>query len=417
MTSHPSTPAVATTIAGVMRRPGVARTVVSSILARLAFGALTLLIVLRTTEVGFSYAEAGLAAAAFTVGLGISGPMLSRVIDRTGQTTVLTGCAVAGGAAIASIGLLPESAPLPAFAAAAGAAGFTQPPLSGAMRALWDVLVAHDQERHIGYSIEAISIEVVFTGAPLVLVGVIATLTDAHTALLVAAALTCAGTLLFASSAASRQWRPSTLANEHAGATGALRARGVQTLMIVSLGAGMSFGAIEIGVTAAGRADGREALIGVLLAVWSIGSLVGGVAIARVGAASMPARRIGLLLFYWGATAALTGAASKEPLVLGALLALSGLAIAPTFATANGAMGDAAPVGRLTEAFAWTMTAMMAGITIGTPLAGALVDAFGPDAGLASGGIGPVLACCVVWLRRATLPRSAARPSGRAAAD
>lgn len=396
-------PPGAATIASVLRAPHVARTVGSSILARLAFGALTLLIVLRATEVGFSYGQAGLAAAAFTIGLGLSGPLLSRLIDRTGQTTVLTGCALAGGGAIAGIGLLPATAPLAAFAGTALLAGATQPPLSGAMRALWDVLVTREDQRHIGYSIEAISIEVVFTGAPLVLVGVIATLTDAKTALLTAAALTCAGTLLFASAPPSRQWRPTAVAGEHAGAAGALRAPGVQTLMLVSLGAGMSFGAIEIGVTAAGRADGREALIGILLAIWSTASLLGGVAVAKAGRAANPAGRIVALLAYWGVSAALLGLAAGNPLLLAGLLALSGGAIAPTFATANGAMTFAAPDGRLTEAFAWTMTALMAGVTLGTPLAGMLIDAFGPAAGLAAGGAGPLLAAAAVWLRRRSL--------------
>ncbi len=392
--------AAPSTVTGVLRKPEVLPTITASILARLSFGAMSLLTVLRVTDAGYSYGQAGLASAAFAVMLGVGTPTLSRIIDRDGQTRVLLATALTGALATAALAFMPLDSPLWLFVLVAGVNGALQPPLGGPMRALWDTLLETDEDRHVGYALEAAAVEVVFTGGPLLLVGVIAALFGTEVGLLVCAALTGGGTVAFALSGPSRRWRPS--ADRVPDAFGPLRCPGVWTMLLISLGAGAYFGMIELSVTAFGREHGDLSLIGVLLAVWSIGSFVGGMVIARVKPAANPPRRIVLLMLTMGLTSALLGLVNST-VALALVLALTGAWIAPVFATANGLMGAVAPNGTLTEAFAWATSAIMIGFTVGSPSAGYLVDHTSLHAAFAAASVPCLVAAAGVWAFRRTL--------------
>lgn len=393
-------PGPAPTIGSVLREPDVARTLGASVVARLAFGALALLIVLHLTSGGHSYGEAGIAAGAYSVALAFCSPALSRLIDRTGQTRVLLATALTGTLSIALLGLLPADSSLGVLIAVSALAGLSQPPLGGVMRALWDLLVTDERARHIGFSLEAVAVETVFTAGPLVIVGGVAAAFGSSAALLVCAVLTGLGTLTIAASGPSRRWRPD--AGRHIDLLGPLRSPGVRTLMIVGAGMGIAFSAIEIGITAFAREEGSEWLIGVLLALWSIGSLLGGLASTRLAPAQNPARRI-VLFLGWIALGNLAVGLSGNVWILTPLLMIAGAAIAPVFATANGAVGRVAPMGTITEALAWTTGAVMVGATVGSPVAGFLIDHVSIAAAISFSGCGPALAAGLVLLRHRTL--------------
>lgn len=409
----PAEAAAPATVLSVLRKPQVARTLGASVVARLPYGAMVLLTVLRVTDAGHSYGDAGIASAAYALAMAVGGPVLSRIIDRSGQTRTLLFTAASGAAATAALAVVPSGSPLAIFVLLAAINGALQPPLSGVMRTLWDVLLTGDEERHVGYAVQAAAVEIVFTGGPLVIVGGIAGVFGPSAGLLVSAFLTAAGTVVFAMSPPSRAWRPH--ADRVPDFIGALRSRGVHTLMIASAGAGGGFGAIEIGVTAFSREQGQTALVGVLLAVWSVGSLVGGLLLARARPAADPAMRLVFMLAATGAGDALLGLAPNA-WVLGAWLFVTGGAIAPTFATGNATMGAVAPAGMMTEAFAFTIGAIMVGSTISAPIAGLLVDHVSAEAALSFSGAVPALAAVLVWVRRHTLDAAIAPAAFTAAA-
>lgn len=399
----------------VLRKPEVLPTITASVLARLSFGAMSLLTVLKVTDAGYSYAQAGLASAAFAFMLAIGTPALSRIIDRDGQTRVLLATAFTGAAATVAIALLPLSSPLWLFIVIAALNGALQPPLGGTMRVLWDLLLDRPEDRHVGYALEAAAVEVVFTFGPLLLVGLIAAAFGTEVGLFTCAALTGGGTLAFALSRPSRRWRPERERASHP--FGPLASPGVWTMLLVSVGAGAYFGAIELSVTAYGRAHDDLSLVGLLLSVWSIGSFAGGMVIARVRPAENPPRRIVGLMLTMGATAALLGLAGGTA-GLAALLVVTGFWIAPVFATANGLMGAVAPTGTLTEAFAWTTSAIMIGFTVASPAAGWLVDHVSLHAAFAASAVPCVVAAAGVWAFRSTLtPRGNGGAGGTAAVD
>ena len=66
------------------------------------------------------------------------------------------------------------------------------------------------------------------------------------------------------------------------------------------------------------------------------------------------------------------------------LALIAGLCLAPYMAAANQLVGDVAPTGAVTEAFAWPITAIGLGAAGGSAVAGAIAQSLGwrPGSGL-----------------------------------
>lgn len=389
------------TLGSVLRTPEVARTLALSALSRLPWGALGLLVLLRVSE-EHSYAAAGLVDAAYGVMVAIFQPVLSRAVDRRGQTAVIIPTAITGGLGTAAIALLPADSALWLFVLFAAVNGALQPPLGGAMRAIWDLLLKTDSERHVGYALDASATEVVWTIGPLVMTGVVAATFGVQTALLVCAALTGFGAIAFALTGPSRRWRSSSVHNEKKPRAGAIRSPGVQTLVAVSIGAGCLFGAVEFGTTAFAKEHGGTGTVGLLLGIWAIGSLTAGLLLTKLPAPTDPGRRLVGILLFLGIGGLALGLASSVP-TLAILLLLSGIGIAPMFATVNSAMTHAAAEGTLTEAYAFTTTGIFVGAMVAAPVAGLIVDHVSANAALAFSGVPVLVLAGVTWLRRETV--------------
>jgi hypothetical protein len=376
----------------VLRLPGVLPLFCVACVARLPMGALGLLLILHTHDLTGSFARGGLVAGAYTLALGLSNPALARLVDRRGQTLVLRIGAVVSAAAMASFALLPSGAPVGVLIACAAVAGAAQPPVGACMRALWPVLVPDADDRHAAYALEGVAMEVIYICGPVVVVGGIGSW-SLTAALLVCGTVVIVGDLAFSLHPASRTWRPPPHAERHL--AGALRGRGVQVLVGVFALCGLAVGAVEVAVPATLEPLGRDGLTGPLLGIWGVGSLLGGIAVARAGAAGDPPRRLAFLLAAWGvAHAAL--ALGTEPVSLGVILLIAGGAIAPTIVYANAMLDVLAPSGTLTEAFTWTTAGMTAGVAVGAGLAGAIVESATPSLAFGLLGGGGVLAAVLV---------------------
>jgi MFS family permease len=376
----------------VLRVPGARSLFGLSCVARLPMGAVGLLLVLHTQALTGSYAEGGLAAGVYALAMGLSNPVLARVVDRRGQTVVLAAGAPFAAGAIATLALLPAGAPTGAIVACAALAGVTQPPVGSCMRALWPVLLDDPGRRHAAYALEGAVLEIVYICGPLVIVGGLGSWST-RVALGACAAFLVAGDLAFAAHPVSRGWRPR--AERAGGRTGALRAGGMRVLLAVFAMCGLAVGAIEVAVPAVLDGLGHRDLTGVLLAVWGVGSMLGGLATGRAGAPADPPRRLALLLGAWGAAHAAVGAGAS-PAALALLLCVAGATIAPTFVCANGMLDGLAPPGTLTEAFTWMSTGMAAGVAAGSALGGAIVEAASPAAAMALLGGGGLAAALLV---------------------
>ncbi len=348
----------------------------ASIVARLPLAMLTIGMLVHVQRVTGSYAAAGLVAGTLAVTQGAGGPALGRLVDRRGQTAVLLAGALVAGAGLVATAVLPDDAPLSALVALAAVIGFATPPVGPCMRALLPGLVDGPEQQRGAYAIDSAAVELTWVaGPPLVLLT--GTLLSTSIALVVAGAVLSVSTVLFAATRASRSWRPEPKSAGD-GATGAMRSPGVRTLVVALGSAGLLFGATEVAVTATADALSGPAAAGPLLGLWGVGSLIGGIVVARAGGGARTGTGLAALLAVLAATHLALAAAAGSLLALGAVIVVAGSMIAPTCATAYAMVDAAAPAGTTTEAFAWLATAIAIGTSAGAAVAGAVADASGP---------------------------------------
>jgi MFS family permease len=382
-----------------MPRP-VIRLFAISIFARTPLAAVGLLFIVRTKELTGSYAASGLVAGVASVANALSAPTLGRLVDRRGQTSVLVGCGAATVVALVAFAVLPDGVPVVAPLVVAAIAGVATPPLGACLRTLYPTLLG-GPVLHRAFALESAALEITYIAGPLLLLG-LATATSAATALLAAAVVLGAGTALFAAAPESRAWK-GAVAGEPAGRGGAIRSAGLRTIVIALALVGATFGAIEVAVPAFCQAHDVQGAAGPLLALWGLGSMLGGIVAARAAAPHDAARWLVVLLVGLTIGDLLLVPASSLAL-LAPLLLLAGAGIAPLLATANSLIGRVAPDGARTEAFAWLSTAIGLGLAAGASAAGGLVDASGPSAAFATAAAAGVAACAITNARRASLP-------------
>jgi hypothetical protein len=183
---------------------------------------------------------------------------------------------------------------------------------------------------------------------------------------------------------------------------GALRSPGIRTLVLATLPLGCCFGATEVTLPAFSEDVASRAYAGVLIAVWSVGSVLGGLWYGAREHTGPPGRRyarlaLALPLGYLPLAAA-ASLAAMLPLAL-----LAGLCIAPLLAAGNQLAGDVAPAGAETEAYTWPITALVCGMAAGNWVAGAIVEAADWRVAFLSATAGAALGAVLATARRRTL--------------
>lgn len=374
----------------LLRGGDSARLFVSSLVGRAPATALSLVLVLRTKELTGSFAAAGVASGGNALASAVCSPVLGRTLDRRGQPRILLAAAFVSTVAMVAFALLPHGVSLAAILPCAVVAGATLPPLGACLRTLWPALLSSPDRVHAAFALDAAAIEIVYIAGPVLIAGALGAWSLAASAV-ACAVLLVVGTVVFATSPSSRAWRPG--ARETHG--GALRAPGVRTLAVLFVLLGLAFGAIEVAVSAVADHAGSRGATGPLLGAWGLGSFVGGVLATRAPAPPDPVRRL------CGFLAVLTAghlllALPVSLLVLGALLFVSGAAIAPAFGLAYGLVERAAAAGTVTEAYTWLSTGLAAGIAVGAALAGALAEGPGPAWGFVLAAAGAACGLAVV---------------------
>ena len=388
-------------IGALLRVPGFARLFLASMAGRLPASALGLVLILHVRHLTGSFAAGGAVAGAYALANGVTAPMLGRLVDRRGQGPVLVPAALVSAAAIVAVALLPHGVAVAPAIALAALSGATFPPLGPCLRTLWPAMLGDEPGRmHAAFSLEAAALEATYIVGPVVIAGALGAWSTAA-ATLACAALLLGGVLAFCAHAASRAWRPARTTHG-LGAAGALRSRGVRTLMLVFALLGVTFGSIEIAVPVAAEAAGHRGAAGLLLGVWGLGSLLGGLAAARAGAARDPVKRLtGLLAALAGGHLLLTIPLGSLPLA--ALLLLAGLALSPAIAAAYAMVEQLAPAGTVTEAYTWLTTGIAAGLAAGAAVSGALAQAHGAGAAFAAAATACAAGAAYGMLRRRTL--------------
>jgi predicted MFS family arabinose efflux permease len=266
-------------------------------------------------------------------------------------------------------------------------AGVTVPPLGSVMRALWGDLLDSEAVA-TAYSLESVAVEVCFVLGP-VLTAAAAALIAPSAAMVLSGVMTLVGGLGLSRNRAVAAVRPHP-DRVHA-LIGPLTSPAVLALLLTVTWIGVGFGAVETAMPAFAEAHGsRPAAAGVLLAVWSLGSMTGGLVYGGLSIARPATRQLPVLVTLFAAAASLPLLATG-PLTMALALFGYGFMIAPFFTVNSVLLGAAAPAGTVTEAFAWNSSMVFGGASLGTAVAGALAQSRGPTAALAVTAVAGIL--------------------------
>ncbi|OLE36017.1 MAG: hypothetical protein AUG48_08945 [Actinobacteria bacterium 13_1_20CM_3_68_9] len=350
---------------------GVRVPLVGSLVGRLPLALEGLAILFLAKDVTGSFADAGLVEAFALVGTGVGLPIQGRLVDRLGQPRVLLPLAALNAASLGALVMVARGgASVASLALLSGLSGLSIPPLSSCMRNLWAAMLDDPDALQSAYALDAVVIEVAFITGPLLASGLTAAV-SASAAVLAGALLTFTGTVAFATSAASRGWRAQDGGPQHW--AGALRAPGIWVLAAASAGFGFSNGAMVLALTAFGNVHDAPEIVGPFLSIQAVASMIGGIwfgARRWKTPADEQYPRFNLLLALGLAPLILVPAVA----VMGGLMVLAGLAIAPATAIEYVLVDRIAPPGTSTEAFGWVITAAVLGSGIGAALAGSVVN-------------------------------------------
>jgi MFS family permease len=393
--------------ARILRSPHMAALLGSSLLARLPIGINGLAAVLFLRERTGSFAVAGAAAGALALGTALGAPAAARLVDRWGARSLLLLGAVHAGGLAALIAAGYADAPAAALVGVALVTGVALPPTSSVMRALYPRLLHDDPDLVRGaYALDSVLTETIFLVGPLLTALLVATLAPAA-ALGLSAVAVAVGTVAFV------LVLPAADEPEHAtaatGRLGALRAPGIQTLVLSMVPVGFGFGALEVAIPAFASERGRPELAGVLIAIWAVGSIAGGLVYGARASGLTLAQvhvRVAVLL----PIGFLALAAAESSLAMALLVIPAGVFIAPLIATRNELAGVVALPGSRTEAFTWPLTALVGGVALGAAAAGGIVEASGWRTAVLVAAASAALGACISVTRRGTL-RAAPLPS------
>ena len=384
----------------LLRIPGVPGLLLAAFIARLPYGMFALALILLLRAEGFDYAQIGVVTAASGLAVGFAAPVFGRVIDRVGQTRVLVSTAVFGAVAdVAVVVAVLSGAGTLLLAILALLGGLSVPPVSPSLRTLLPGLVGRDR-LDTAFAFDALQLEGVFILGPLLAAG-IATAASPQAAVLTVAALQTVGGLAVAASPASRAWRP---AEREPGTkrAGALSIGGLRTLVAALAITAVSMGVLEIGIPAFAERESSRGDAGWLFALWGVGSLCGGLWYGARQWRRGAGRRY--LFIAAGLTLGLAPLpfASSLP-AFAVVLIVAGLMLAPSTAACYSLVGELAPEGALTEAYAWQIVAYVGGSSIGAWVAGFVVDEFGEGAALACAPAAAALGLVVALVGRRSL--------------
>lgn len=351
------------------RTPGVFRILLSQLTARFPFGMLSITLLLHIQLQYGNYTSAGVILAAQSVGQAIAGPLTSRLMGRLGMRSVLSVTTVFCSGLLVLVAL--TLMPLTVLAVVAFLIGITTPPVTPAVRTIYPKMVPGNQVSGL-FSLDASAQEIIWIIGPVAAVFVSTQLSTVW-GLLLAAVFMAGGGLWFITSPELGRVRIPPSRRRF----GAVLTR---PTVIISTAVGFlfvaSFAALETGVVAAFGHEGIEA--GIVLAVFSIGSIVGGLILGHrdITPWSMVFRSLIVLV---GTAVCLI---SLDPILLCVALFFGGFGVAPMFAALFTVVSSTVKFSETAEAYGWVGTGQLIGVALGTAIAGVTIDANGAIGGI-----------------------------------
>jgi len=355
----------------LLTTPGVARIIAAQLVARLPSGMISLAYLIHVERIFDSYGQAGLVLAATSFGQAVAGPLTSRWMGRWGMRTVISLTLMVSLISMAAVAFLPMQ--LIGYMLFGLLGGLATPPIQPAVRTIYPKMVNSRQLTPL-FSLDASAQEIIWIAGP-VITTFLAIQIAPPVAISVAGLFLLGGGVWFLASPEvgsvrippSRRRLGSVLSN------GAVLLSTVVGFLLIG-----SAAAVEVAVVSVFGDEGAEA--GILLSMWAIASLIGGLGLGGVpiGPWAMTTRMIivaiGMLLamastnFWW--------------LLLS--LAIAGAGIAPALAVMFAIVSASVKFSETAEAYGWVGSGQLIGAALGSAIAGFTIDAFGSLGGFST---------------------------------
>jgi MFS family permease len=351
-----------------LKTPGVARIIAAQLTARFPSGMLSLAYLLHVERILDSYGAAGLVLAAASVGQAVAGPLTSRWMGVWSMRKVLVLTMVVCAVSIGAMAFL--VLPVWGYMIIALIGGLATPPVQPAVRTIYPKMVNSKQLTPL-FSLDASAQEIIWVAGP-VITTFVAVQISTTTAIVLAGVLLIGGGLWFILSPEVGRVRIPRSKRKF----GVVLKKPAVLLSTITgfllIGA---CSAVEASVVATFGDHGAES--GIILAIFALGSLVGGLALGHlpVGPWAMARRMFAVFV---GMALAL---ASLQFWWLAIALLVAGIGIAPALAVMFAIVSATVKFSDTAEAYGWVGTGQLIGAAIGSAIAGFLIDANGPVGG------------------------------------
>ena len=355
----------------LLTTPGVARIIAAQLVARLPSGMISLAYLIHIERIFDSYGQAGLVLAATSFGQAVAGPLTSRWMGRWGMRTVISLTLIVSLISMAAVAFLPM--PLIGYMLFGLLGGLATPPIQPAVRTIYPKMVNSRQLTPL-FSLDASAQEIIWIAGP-VITTFLAIQIAPPVAISVAGLFLLGGGVWFLASPEvgsvrippSRRRLGSVLGN------GAVLLSTIVGFLLIG-----SAAAVEVAVVSVFGDEGAEA--GILLSMWAIASLIGGLGLGGIpiGPWAMTTRMvivaIGMLL----------AMASSNFWWLLFSLAIAGAGIAPALAVMFAIVSASVKFSETAEAYGWVGSGQLIGAALGSAIAGFAIDAFGSLGGFST---------------------------------
>ncbi|SDC49804.1 MFS transporter [Streptomyces prasinopilosus] len=385
--------------------PGTIAFTLAGFFGRLAlamYGVSTVMLVAAQRD---SYSLAGAVAGVSLAATLITVPRISRLIDRYGQRKVaVPAAAVSALGSLALVLCAHNDAPVWTLFVTASLS--TAPNAGGLVRARW-AEIYHDDPKslHVANSFEQVLDEICFIIGPIVTVA-LCTSVFPEAGRLVAGALTLGGTLLLV---AQRSSEPPVQEPEPTVAS-PLRNRGLRIVLLTLLLTGTIFGSLEIVTLAYTEHLGHASTAGVVIGLQAVGSAIAGVLFGMVTPRGRMTTRLLVCLFGMGVLMLPLQLAGNLP-ALCLLMFVAGMANTPTMVTSMTMVQELVPRSQINEAMALAVTSILGGTSLGSAIAGQVVDRVDPVLGYWMAPGAAALALLVVGIGSRRIVTTAVTPS------
>jgi MFS family permease len=346
-----------------------------------------------------SYTIAGALSATIAISGAIGGPISSRLVDRLGQHRVLPfQISITVASAIALIFLIPSDTPVGYLFIFAISSGLASPTIGALVRARWTSLLKSGPILLTAFSIESIIDEMIFILGPTVAATTSVKIHPAAPQIIAAVLLLIGGTWL----ASMRDSEPELHPRQNEHRRPVIFANGLPYVWVIHLAAGGFFGAIELSIIAVTEQADRPIYGGIFLALWSVGSLIGGLIYGGSDIKTPLATQLILIsAILIPASVALIFVESFT--ILAILSVVAGFGIAPLLIVSMGITQQRSPVGRTTEAISTMYAGLGLGFAAATAVTGWLIDNRGTNYAFGVGALTAIVTLLVSLAARKRL--------------